>query len=420
MKKKPIVLIYSDCYLYGGSEKVIQNLLRNPILSGQYQFRIAYRKHRLYQQEVDRDYNQEERAKILIPLPIIANDTIFYHLGRKKIPRVLKKMIILSLLLISYLGLYFIYNITVQILVLLKVRPDIVHVNNGGYPAAKSCNSMVLAARLCGVKNVIYQVNNWAEKRTTFWKKFYDKLIGSKVTWFITASQYAKEQLVSNIGFNRDKIKAIPNTIAEEPVIIDKKKIFSELKIDENTFVLCNVALLSERKGQIYLLQALDLIKTIKSQLFDNIQLLLVGNGEEELKLKEYVKMKGLTNHVHFLGYSKNASDYINACDLFVFPSVASEDMPLAILSSMYLGKAVLATDLDGIKEEIENGTSGVLVSRSKETLSSDLAREICTLYEFNDRLKEYGINARIRYEQLFSSEAYGEKILGVYHSCFL
>ncbi len=411
---KKRVLIYSDSYLYGGSEKVVLNLLRNQQLSEKYEFKFAYRKHKLYQQEIEKDYDKQEQIKWLLPLCIASNDSILYHLYKKRINKILRKGVAICFILLSKTGIYFLYNVLVQIICLKKIKPEIVHINNGGYPAARSCTAMVFAAKMYNAANIIYQVNNWAEPRKGFMGKLADKYVTKNVSVFITASNYSKKRIVELRGFDAEKVRTIPNTISEDIVQDNRHSILSGLGIDEKSFVLVNVALLTQRKGQRYLIDAVSKIKRDLPTMYNDMYLLLIGNGEDEYRLKEHVKNNNL-EHVCFFGYKTNSTDYINAGDVFILSSVGSEDMPLVILNAMRLGKNIIATDLDGIKEEVENGVSGVLVSHQTDKIVEELHNAICFFFE--NRNVQYGQNAQKRYFELFSPVSYGRAIHNLYQS---
>jgi len=413
MPLKIKVLIYSDCYLYGGSEKIVLNIIRNSIIQESTQITFAYRKHKLYQRSIAKDYSKREQAEILFPISILSNDTIFYHLYLRNIPGFLKKLITIPFVIFSRLGIYFLYNLIVQIIALKKQKPDIVHINNGGYPAAYSCNTMVVASKICRIKKVIYQVNNLTEIRKGLIDKIFDNFIERNVSFFITASSGAREKLALERKFDLSKIKRIPNTISEELITSSRQEIIEELKFKQTDFILCNVALLSKRKGQQYLLDAISIIKNNFPSTFKEIQLIIIGNGEEEKRLKDYSDYLGISSKVSFMGYRSDSINFINACDVYILPSIASEDMPLVILSAMSKGKPIIATDFAGISEEIENGKSGLLIPLNTSTLATDIANAINEM--FTNRNHQYGRNAQNRFNKLFSNESYGRNLLEIY-----
>lgn len=414
MESKQSLLIYSDGYIFGGTEKLISILIRNPIIQEQYNITYVYRKHKLYQNGLNKEYNKEEMRNILFPVKILANNTLSYKIDLLHMPLLIKYGLKLPFYIIEALGVYFIFNLLSHFITLKKIKPDVIHIMNGGYPGARSCNAMVVVAKILGVKKVIYQVNNLALKPFGVTHKFYDPFINGNVSCFITASQQAKEKLVKVRKFDPLKIRQVPNTILEDESLRSRKEILEELSLSSTDYVLCSVGFLSKRKGHYYLLMALNQIKQSQPGIFERLRLLIVGDGEEERFLKQYVIKNDLEDHVYFLGYQSQSTDYINACDVFVFPSIAGEDMPLVILYAMNKGKTILATDFGGIREEIENGISGILISPDTDTLSSELTKNIVQL--FNNRSNAFGSNAEKRYNEVFSNSVYGRSLVNIYN----
>ena len=412
------LLIYSDCYIYGGSEKLISFIIKNNIIHKHFNITFAYRNHKIYKEAINKEYSKKEKKNILFPIAIASNATFFYKIDLLNIPNLVKKIIKLPLYVIDKLGIYSVYNFLIQSFLLLKFSPEIIHINNGGYPGASSCSTMVFTSKLIKKTPIVYQINNTTFKTKSPIENYFDRYISNNVNYFITASKHAKDMLVNYRNFNADKIIQVPNTIFEEPVTISREDLLKNLQIKQTDFVLCNVGFLSKRKGQIYLLEALNLIHIQEPLVFENISLLLVGNGEEETSLKQYADSLNLDKHVHFLGYQSDSANYINSCDLFVFPSIAGEDMPLVILSAMNLGKTILATDFAGIREEIEDTKSGILIPIDTENLAQTLANKIIELY-YNKHNK-MGENAKKRYQQLFSNSIYGKTILNIYDSLII
>lgn len=415
MINKQKLLIYSDCYIYGGSERLMAFLIKNPIILEKYQIVFAYRKHKIYQNGINNDFNKQEKKELLFPIWVLSNATLFYKIYLKNYPILFNRLIRIPFLLMDKIGIYFIFNLISHIVTLKIISPDIIHINNGGYPAAKSCNTMVVAAKILRFKYIIYQVNNLAQKRIGLFEKLYDNFINRNVTFFITASKQASEKLAKERNFNFCKIKQIPNTIKDELPTLTRDKILNELTINLTDFVLCTVGFLSKRKGQKYLLEALNIIRQNQPTIINKTRLILVGNGEEEQILKTYVKQHKLSSNVFFVGYQSRSINYINACDVFVLPSIADEDMPLVVLSAMSMGKTIVSTDLAGIREEIENEISGILVSPNTDTISIELANKIIDL--FTNRNHLFGKEAKKRFNNLFSPEVYGKSIISLYNT---
>jgi len=198
----------------------------------------------------------------------------------------------------------------------------------------------------------------------------------------------------------------IYNTIENPTIVTSKEEICKLHNIDADKFIICEVAFLSQRKGQIYILNALLKIRELYPDIYSKLVLFLVGDGEDYPKLRNYCEINGLMN-VIFTGYQDNYIDYIACSDIFILPSLGYEDMPLVVLSAMKLGKAIIATEVAGIAEEIENLKSGILLKVEK---LDSLYLEIVKLFKDSDLRSYFAENGRNRFNEHFSqSKVYAE-----------
>lgn len=409
---KETVLIYTDCYIYGGSERLMGSLFRNEKVKQEYSFRYVYRNHQLYEKGLKSEYSADELS-VFKGINVISFDTLFYRINRLKLPKMIQKGMKVPFWIISKLGICDLYNFFIQYFFVKRLRPDIVHINNGGYPAAQTCRTMVFAAWLAGCRSIVFQVNNQALKPKTKLEGFIDKMINKRVAYFITASELAKKNLAQNRKFPEHKIILVPNTVPEETVTKGREEICTAMNISIGQFLITEVAFLERRKGQALLIRAMEILKESSFDIYNKLCLLIVGSGIDREKLESIVNEKEMQNHIKFAGYCPDSINYIAASDLFILPSIENEDMPLVILTAMKLGKTIISTDFAGIREEIEDGVSGILLSPNEITLPNDLANAIIQVYNGVSLGKE----AKLRFQSMFSSEIYGLKIKDIYKS---
>ena len=124
----------------------------------------------------------------------------------------------------------------------------------------------------------------------------------------------------------------------------------------DGAFVLTFVGELSKRKNQIFLIDALSIIKKD----IPNAILCLVGEGGERGALEDRAKMLGLSDSVLLVGKRKDACDFIRASDLYVSAS-SIEGMPFNLIEAMGIGKTVLASDVKGHSDLVDDGCDGFL-----------------------------------------------------------
>jgi len=402
------ILYFSDCHIYGGSDRSIINIANYMADQPDTEVFFAYRSFKIYQEGVERDLSQKVHA---VPLSLFSNGSFFQRVNLSVNNPLLKKIIKLPFWLLQKIGIYTPYNYLSLRKTFSRIKPDLIHVNNGGYPASFICQIAIFAAKHSDVDKIVYHINNPAQNQGALLDRVIDNKINQYVNYFITASRQALESLSEKRFFDINKLVQVYNTIENPAISKSRHEICRTHHINEDQFILCEVAFLSERKGQIYILKALSKIKELCPDVFSSLVLFLVGDGEDYYKLKQYCETNALSN-VIFTGYQANYIDYIACSDIFLLPSIGGEDMPLAILSAMNLGKAIIAGEVAGIAEEIENQKSGILL---KDEQLDNLYLEIMKLYKDYDLRNDYAVNARSRFEANFSQPVVYEKIRGLY-----
>jgi len=413
---KPKVLIYTDCFIYGGSERLMIFLLKNKKLNEEFDLILAFRNHREYFKSLSQDIKNLNINATLCPLFVLSNATFFNKLNRSKLSSLIKNAIKLPLFFLDQAGVYFVINFLLFIVFIKKISPQIIHVNNGGYPGARSCNQFVLAATTWGVRAIVYQINNIAFSTINPFSSLYDRMINKHVKYFITASLKAGNALIEKRKFSKEKIVQIPNTVFTEKVTKTRIDILEELQWQEDSFIIVQVAFLTARKGQINLIKAVERLRFgNSSDLSNKIKLILVGNGEDEQMLRQFVFEKGLSDVVCFAGYRLDSVNYINACDIFALPSIANEDMPLSLLTAMSYGKPVLATRFAGIAEVITDKENGLLLDPISETIVEKIRASITELYTKPDMRINLACNAKKTFYEQFSEDIYAQRLSNLY-----
>ena len=299
---------------------------------------------------------------------------------------------------------YIVVNTIILFRIVSKKKADLVHINNGGYPAAYSTISMVFAARLCGITRIVYVVNNIAVGYGSLNRRLdyiVDRAIVRWVTVFVTGSRYAGNVLKKTLNIPFNKMLCIPNGIAPRIITETREQAIQRLNLPKNRFIISVIANLEERKGHIFLLKGL---KQLKEE-FPSIPVpfcVIEGTGPTEEILKTFVGNNDLKNDVKFISHEEQIFNLINASDCIILPSIKGEDFPNIILESMSLGKAIIASNFSGIPEQIENMKSGILVEPGD---ASSLATAIKFVIEYPEMKNMFGENAKVRFEELYKDK---------------
>jgi glycosyltransferase involved in cell wall biosynthesis len=122
----------------------------------------------------------------------------------------------------------------------------------------------------------------------------------------------------------------------------------------ENNFVIVTVAHLIKAKGVDVVIQAL-------ARLHERTVLWVVGEGVEEEALRQLSNELGLGQRVRFMGNQAHVQPYLQAADCFVCPSLWAEAAGLVNLEAQATGLPVLASNIGGIPEYVDDGHTGLL-----------------------------------------------------------
>jgi glycosyltransferase involved in cell wall biosynthesis len=119
---------------------------------------------------------------------------------------------------------------------------------------------------------------------------------------------------------------------------------------------IVTVAGMTQRKGLAELIQAFARLPGEHTR----THLYLVGGGDEQAAFERLAAGSGVGDRIHFEGFQSDPRSYLASADLFVLAS-RRESFGLAILEARAAGCAILATNVDGIPELLDQGRCGVL-----------------------------------------------------------
>lgn len=132
-----------------------------------------------------------------------------------------------------------------------------------------------------------------------------------------------------------------------------------ELGVAKDEILFTFVGRLVKEKGIYELINAFAVI----SKEYPKSRLLLVGDTSEKSRILRKIKTQGIHNKVQLAGGvpATDIVNFLNATDIFVFPSW-HEGLPNVVKEASACGLPIVATEVGGIPDVIENGVSGLLV----------------------------------------------------------
>ena len=347
MKKKRIVF-YTDCPFVSGSEKSILNLIKYKKIINQYDVILIYRYS-------DRYHNGLKSLKLNIKtdfVRLINFDNYIVNLDYNKIGDILKRLIIL---IVNFFLFSKIYNYIVIYNKFKKYKPDIIHINNGGFPGADSCNLLSLFVNKISKLN-IYTINNIPNaSKWNFVHKFYVKKINKNINIITTASKNNSKKLKNIFD---TKVTNISNTLEPYQIKTSLNPKIKQLVKNSSYKIFVSAGILTKRKGFLELLESFN---NIYKNGFEKFYLFIFGDGELKKDISNYILNNLLENNIYLMGFTKNLDIELVYSDCFILNSLYNEDMPHVLIESLYLGKPIITSDVAGNNEIVYNNLNGYI-----------------------------------------------------------
>lgn len=137
-----------------------------------------------------------------------------------------------------------------------------------------------------------------------------------------------------------------------------------------------------------------------------------VGRGPLESEIQELARRRGLGDRFMFLGPLDDAATFIAGCDLFALSS-HYEGLPLAVMEALALGVPVVATNVAGVAELVNDGVDGILVPKARPDLFADALDTMI----LDSELRESMAKAAAEDAPRFDNRAAFARIEALYHS---
>jgi len=244
----------------------------------------------------------------------------------------------------------------------------ILHVH--GYAAADYGR---LAARRLGAALVLHE--HFADPRMPAYQALADRLLAPLTDRAIAVSGSTRDFLVRERHVPASRVRLIWNgapldefaPVAPETARAARRS----LGIAEDALVVGTIGRLSEQKGHRYLIEAAPALLGARA----SAHLLIVGDGDQMEPLKVQAAALGVAARVTFAGHRTDVPALLGALDVFAISSTY-EGTPLALFEAMAAGKAIVSTAVDGCREVLEDGVTGLLVPpRDPAALAKALGR---------------------------------------------
>jgi glycosyltransferase involved in cell wall biosynthesis len=271
-----------------------------------------------------------------------------------------------------------------------KQGNDIVHAHNlpSALPMKNAKGKKVLT--LHGIYSE--QVDMLHGKTTGKLSSSYER---DALTWADAITVISKEaqEYYTKLGF---KVYLVPNAIDIPSLPKSEERLYEKQVIFAGR--------LSKEKG------ILDVLE-MSSKLPKDIHLLILGSGPEEDKVLEATK---LSSNIHFLGYTprERTISLIRGSDMLIQPSLI-EAISSTLLEAMACKTPIIATNVGGNKELLENNISGVIIEPNSPQQILDGIMDLFLNKEKSTKLKEEAF----RHVQKYNWSHVGKLYLDIYES---
>ncbi|MCP4248705.1 MAG: glycosyltransferase [bacterium] len=237
--------------------------------------------------------------------------------------------------------------------IIREFRPDLVH--------ALLFHANIAARLACALAGfdagrLICEIQTVEVERR--WHLAVDRWTQRLCRWTVGNSPSVLEHLARG-GIDRSRLRLIWGGVDVEALQaadpIDRQAL-ADLGLDAGRPLLLWVGRLDPIKGLDVLVRAIALIRRTQP-----VQLAIVGDGPYREELEACIAANDLGESVRLLGMRGDVASWLQAADVFVFPS-RTEGLPNALLEAMAVGLPVVTTDVAGCRDLIRHGRTGLLV----------------------------------------------------------
>ncbi|WP_226620262.1 glycosyltransferase [Cytobacillus firmus] len=218
---------------------------------------------------------------------------------------------------------------------------------------------------------------------TNFASKIYGKF--DKI---FVVSKEARKKLINKIPDLEDKSEVFKNIISPGMIFDEAKKGKGFTDHFEGLRIL-TVGRLSPEKGQDVAIKVLARLITHGFK----VKWYCLGEGSSRKTYENLIEEYNLKDHFILLGADPNPYPYIKHCDIYVQPS-RHEGYCITLAEARFLKKPIVTTDFIGVKEQIRDGKTGLIVRFDENEIFNGVIKlinnkELCT--EFSNNLSRDG-----------------------------
>ena len=296
--------------------------------------------------------------------------------------------------------------------IIKEEKVDIIHARSRA--PAWSC---FMAAKETGIKLVtaFHGIYNFHSRI----KKFYNSIM-TEGNVVIAVSQFVKDHIIKNYKIDKNKIVLIHRGVDHEEFSMERLNFEALLKyrikynVPPNAPVILLPSRMTQRKGHIVLVKALEKIKHL------NFYCIMAGDLAKHpayvKRIKNLISEYKIQHRVQLFGNEPNMVNLYGIADIVLSTSIEPEAFGRTIIEAQSMEKLVIATNIGGTAETIEDEKTGFHVDPANSQQLADKI-EYCLSILGTEKAKEITEAARKSTLENFSLGIMLEKVMSVYDS---
>ncbi|MBK9334522.1 MAG: glycosyltransferase [Ignavibacteria bacterium] len=303
--------------------------------------------------------------------------------------------------------------------ILKNTNPDIVHthLNKADFYGR-------VAAKQSGVKHIFSTCHNYSSHHEgadinsiSLFDRIDNAVIKYSDSYIVAISEIVKQFIINRDSNFKNRTEVIYNGIdVSKEVFVtsdeSRRTLRKSLNINEDDFVILISGRLEKQKGHLFFIKSMQNILKSKK----NIKLLIIGDGNLKEEIIDLISEFDLNEFIILTGFLKNTEVYIEICDMVAVPSLW-EGFGLVILEGMIKRKPVLASNVGGIPEIIEDGINGYLFeSENEKSLQEKFLNLYVAISEYKNEIDFIKKNAMITLKDKFDISKNSELYRQLYY----
>jgi glycosyltransferase involved in cell wall biosynthesis len=268
------------------------------------------------------------------------------------------------------------------------------------------------AGRRVGIPVVAFSRGYTAENPKVAFYEWIERRFLNRVNGIIFVSEGQRRRL-EGFGIYGRRSWVVHNAVAADSSRNSlsgdlRKEVLERLGILGAVEMVVSAGRLSPEKGHRFLVEAIGMLRGSTN----NTHFVFCGDGPYQKDLEKRSIELGISDHCHFVGFRKDIKDIFQAMDFMVLPSL-TEGLPNVILEAFACAKPVVATDVGGVPEIVEDGVNGILVPPGRSDLLAEAIKNCLAAPEKRRMMGEAGYH-KVKSEFTFESQT--QKLEAIYN----